>query len=110
MTNVLLVITNCPDAASAERISRALVDNRLAACVNQWPPVVSTYRWQGAVECAQEVPLTIKCSASRYPEVESTIRSLHPYQVPEVVAVPVAAGFGPYLRWIDQETQPPLVA
>ncbi len=110
MQEVLLVLTNCPDAASAERIARALVDNRLAACVNRLPPVASTYRWQGAVECADEVPLLIKCTRERYAQVEEAIRQLHPYQVPEIVAVPIVAGFAPYLRWVDEQTRPPLVA
>jgi len=110
MHEVLLVLTNCPDAASAERIVRALVDNRLAACVNRLPPVASTYRWQGVVETVEEVPLLVKCTRSRYPAVEEAIRQLHPYQVPEIVAVPIVAGFAPYLRWVDEQTRPPLVA
>ncbi|MFN7569854.1 MAG: divalent-cation tolerance protein CutA [Betaproteobacteria bacterium] len=104
MTDVLLVLTNCPDADCAGRIARALVDEGLAACVNRWPPVESVYRWQGAVETATEVPLLIKTSAARYAEVEATIRRLHPYEVPEIVAVPAVAGFAPYLRWVEQET------
>jgi periplasmic divalent cation tolerance protein len=110
MPDVLLVLTNCPDATVAERIARALVENRLAACVNQLPPVTSTYRWQGAVETAEEFTLLIKCTRDRYPAVEEAIRQLHPYQVPEIVALAMVAGFGPYLRWIDEETRPPLVA
>jgi len=107
---VLLVLTNCPDEDSAARIARALVENRLAACVNALPPVESTYRWQGAIEHATEVPLLIKCTRERYPAVEEALRQLHPYTVPEIVAVPVVAGFAPYLRWVDEETTPPLAA
>jgi periplasmic divalent cation tolerance protein len=110
MSYVLLVLTNCPDAASAERIARALVENRLSACVNQLPAVSSTYRWRGAVESAVEVTLLVKCTRARYAAVEEAIRQLHPYELPEVVAVPVVAGFAPYLRWVDDETQPPLAA
>lgn len=110
MPDVLLVLTNCPDAMVADRIARALVENRLAACVNQLPPVNSTFRWQGAIESATEVTLLIKCTRDRYPAVEEAIRQLHPYQVPEIIAVPIAVGFGPYLRWVDEETQPPLIA
>jgi periplasmic divalent cation tolerance protein len=110
MTNVLLVLTNCPDEASAERIARALVDNRLAACVNRMAPADSTFRWQGAVERAREVPVLIKTTRTRYPEVEQTIRALHPYHVPEVIAWPVEQGYGPYLRWVSDETEPPLMA
>mgnify|MGYP001764742969 CR=1 FL=1 len=91
MPDVLLVLTNCPDAMVAERIARALVENRLAACVNRLPPVKSTYRWQGALESATEVTLLIKCTRDRYPAVEEAIRQLHPYQVPEVIAVPIIA-------------------
>jgi periplasmic divalent cation tolerance protein len=107
---VLLVLTNCPDEGVADRIATALVENRLAACVNQLPEVESTYRWQGKVEQAVEVPLLIKCTRERYPAVEEAIRQLHPYTVPEIVAVPVVAGFAPYLRWVDDETRPSLVA
>jgi periplasmic divalent cation tolerance protein len=110
MPEVLVVLTNCPDEEVAERIARALVDNRLAACVNQLAPVNSIYRWRGVVEEAVEIPLLIKCTRERYPAVEETIRQLHPYTVPEIIAVPVVAGFAPYLRWVDDETQPPLAA
>jgi periplasmic divalent cation tolerance protein len=110
MPEVLLVLTNCPDAEAAARIARALVDGRFAACVNQLAPVTSVYRWQGSVETAIEVPLLVKCTRERYPAVEQTIRALHPHALPEIVALPLAAGFGPYLRWVDDETQPPMVA
>jgi periplasmic divalent cation tolerance protein len=107
---VLLVLTNCPDEDAAERIATALVENRLAACVNTLAPVGSTYRWQGKVEQAVEVPLLIKCTRERYAALEEAIRQLHPYTVPEIVAVPVVAGFAPYLRWVADETTPPMVA
>jgi periplasmic divalent cation tolerance protein len=107
---VLLVLTNCPDDETASRIATALVENRLAACVNVLPEVESTYRWQGKVEQAIEVPLLVKCTRERYPAVEEAIRQLHPYTVPEIIAVPVVAGFAPYLRWVADETTPPLTA
>jgi len=88
----------------------ALVENRLAACVNALPEVESTYRWQGKVEQTVEVPLLVKCTRERYAAVEEAIRQLHPYTVPEIIAVPVLAGFAPYLRWVADETTPPLVA
>jgi periplasmic divalent cation tolerance protein len=110
MKDVFLVLTNCPDEASADRIARALVENRCAACVNRLAPVASTYRWQGEIEDALEIPLLIKCTRDRYPAVEEIIRQLHPYTVPEIVAIPVVAGFAPYLRWVDDETQPPMLA
>lgn len=109
-TEVLLVLTNCPDDGTAPRMARALIENRLAACVNELAPVNSTYRWQGAVEEAVEVPLLIKCTRERYAAVEEAIRQLHPYTVPEIVAVPVTIGFAPYLRWVAEETTPPQVA
>ncbi len=109
-TDVLLVLTNCPDDGTASRIARALVENRLAACVNELPPVSSTYRWQGAVDEATEVPLLIKCTRERYAALEEAIRQLHPYTVPEIIATPVLLGFAPYLRWVADETTPPMVA
>jgi len=108
--DLLLVLTNCPDDVTAERIASALVENRLAACVNRFSPVDSVYRWQGRVERATEVPLAIKCTRERYTAVEEAIRQLHPYSVPEIIALPVVAGFAPYLRWVAEETQPPLMA
>lgn len=110
MSETLIVITNCPDEATADRIARSVVEQRLAACVNRLAPVQSTYHWQGVIEEAVEVPLLIKSTRERYPELEAAIRSLHPYSVPEIVAVPVVAGYAPYLRWVDDETQPPMLA
>lgn len=105
MTDALLVFTTCPDEASAERIAETLVAESLAACVSRLAPVVSVYRWQGRIERAVEVPLMIKCTAGRYPAVEAAIRAQHPHEVPEIVAVAVSAGYGPYLRWVAAETQ-----
>jgi periplasmic divalent cation tolerance protein len=108
--NVLIVLTNCPDAEVADRIARTLVEQKLAACVNRLPAVDSVYRWQGAVERAVEVPLLIKTTRERLPEVQEAIRALHPYEVPEIIAIPVVAGLPVYLRWVVDETQPPLLA
>lgn len=110
MQDVLLVLTNCPDAEVARRIAVHLIEQRLAACVNQLAPVQSTYRWQGTVESATEVPLLAKCTRERYPLLEQAIRELHPYTVPEIIAVPVTAGYLPYLRWVADETTAPLTA
>jgi periplasmic divalent cation tolerance protein len=110
MAETLVVMTNCPDPDSAERIARRLVEDRLAACVNRLAPVRSTYRWQGAVEHAEEFPLLIKCTRERYAALEAALREQHPYEVPEIVAMPVVVGWGPYLRWVDNETQPPQLA
>ena len=110
MSEALVVLTNCPDDEVADRIARTLVEGGLAACVNRLAPASSIYRWRGAVERATETPLLIKTTRERYTEVEQAIRALHPYEVPEIVALPIAAGFAPYLRWIFDATQPPLIA
>jgi len=110
MSEALIVLTNCPNADIADRIARTLVESGLAACVNRLAPVDSIYRWQGAVERATETPLLVKTTRARYTEVEQAIRALHPYEVPEIIAVPVAAGFAPYLRWVADATEPPLRA
>ena len=110
MNDVLLVMTNCPDDEVADRIARTLIEQGLAACVNRLAPVASVYRWQGAIERATETPLLIKTTRQRYPEVEQAIRALHPYEVPEIIAFAVERGFAPYLRWVNDEAQPPLLA
>ncbi len=103
---VLLVITNLPDRAAAERIAETLVIQRVAACVNVLPECRSVYRWEGKLEHATEVPLLIKTTRGAYPELEQALRKSHPYELPEIVAVPVAAGLPDYLNWVAQETQP----
>jgi periplasmic divalent cation tolerance protein len=108
--SVLVVLTSCPDVAVADRIARTVVEQRLAACVNRLAPAESVYRWQGAIERATEVPLLIKTTRERYAELERAIRALHPYDVPEIIAMPVSSGLAAYLRWVADETQPPLIA
>lgn len=103
--DVLLVLTTLPDAPTAERIAGELVAARLAACVNVLAPVRSVYRWQGAVETADEVPLLMKTTRERYPALEAALRAAHPYELPEIVALPVAAGLAPYLAWVGEETR-----
>lgn len=104
------MLTNCPDEAAADRIALALVEQGLAACVNRLTPVSSIYRWQGNVERTVEVPLLIKTNRDRYAEVEQAIRHLHPYDIPEIIALPIVAGHAAYLRWIESETVRPLLA
>jgi periplasmic divalent cation tolerance protein len=99
----LLVISNLPDRAAAESLAHALVERRLAACVNILPPCQSVYRWQGAVEQADEVPLLIKTTRARYAELEAALGELHPYSVPEIIALPLAAGLPAYLDWVGAE-------
>jgi periplasmic divalent cation tolerance protein len=105
MDQVLLVMTNLPDMPAAQALAHTLVDQRLAACVNCLPAVKSVYRWQDAIEEADEVTVFIKTVASRYTELEAAIRLSHPYQLPEIVALSVAAGLPPYLDWVVQETK-----
>lgn len=105
MEPALLVITNLADIASAQILARALVEQRLAACVTMLPAVQSIYRWNGAVEQADEVTLLIKTTAARYAELEQAIHALHPFELPEVIALPVSDGSSAYLGWIAQETR-----
>jgi len=97
---VLLCYCTCPDAASAQALARALVDERLAACVNRVPGVRSTYRWQGEVIDDGEELLLIKTTAERLPALKARLPQLHPYEVPELVAVPVVDGHDAYLDWV----------
>lgn len=102
--NALLILTNCPDEDCANAIALALVEERLAACVNILPRVQSVYRWQGAIESATEIPLLIKSTASAYPALEKRLAELHPYELPEIVALPVGQGLPAYLNWLAEET------
>lgn len=106
MSEVLLLLTNLPDEADARALAAHLVEHRLAACVNQLAPCQSIYRWQGQVEHAQEVPLLIKTTRECYAAVEAAVRELHPYAVPELIAVPVEIGLPAYLDWVRQECSP----
>ena len=101
--DVLLVFTNLPDADRAEALARALVEQRLAACVNVLGACRSVYRWQGAVESAEEVPVLIKTTTDAYPRLEAAIRALHGYELPEIVAVRVSAGLPGYLAWVRDQ-------
>ena len=102
MTGHLQVLTTIDSEEAAERISAALVERRLAACVQVVGPISSTYRWQGEVERAREWMCVAKTTAERYPEVEAAIRELHPYDEPEIVATPIVAGSAGYLGWISE--------
>jgi periplasmic divalent cation tolerance protein len=100
----LLVLTNLPDHASAETLAAALVDNRLAACVNILAPCRSVYRWKGTTETADEVPLLIKTTETNYGALEAAICALHPYETPEIIAVPITHGLPDYLAWVAAAT------
>ncbi|MDR1424542.1 MAG: divalent-cation tolerance protein CutA [Azoarcus sp.] len=104
--DILLVFTTLPEAARAHALAEALVDKRLAACVNILAPCASVYRWQGAVERAQETPLVIKTTLARYPALEAFVREAHPYELPELIAVPVTRGLAGYLDWVAASTIP----
>ena len=104
--NPLIVMTNVPDKPLAERIAKALIEARAAACVNILAPCESIYRWQGIIETATEVPLIIKTTDAAYLRVEQILRECHPYAVPEVIAVPIKHGLPAYLAWVATETEP----
>jgi periplasmic divalent cation tolerance protein len=104
-TGYILILSTCPEAGVAGDIAQALVDGKLAACVNIVPGIASRFRWQGRVDQAEEHLLIIKTTRARYPDVEKKIRSMHPYELPEIIAVPVAEGLAEYLDWIAQETK-----
>jgi periplasmic divalent cation tolerance protein len=100
----LLVLTNLPDRAAAESLAEALITERLAACVNILAPCRSVYRWQGSVQHDEEHPLLIKTTEERYAALEQAIRTRHPYELPEIVAVRIERGLAAYLEWLAAET------
>jgi len=105
MPDIILVLTTMPDDDRADTLARTLVEERLAACVNVLPGVCSIYRWKGAVEEASEVMLVAKTRASRAAALAARVRALHPYELPEVLALPVTDGSQAYLRWVVAESR-----
>ena len=105
--NALLVLTNLPDRAAAEKLAEALVQEHVAACVNILAPCRSVYRWQGAVQHDEEHPMLIKTTSESYAALEAAIRARHPYELPEIVAVPIERGLPAYLDWVAAQTSPP---
>lgn len=103
--SALLVLTNLPDRPAAERLAASLVEGRLAACVNILAPCRSVYRWEGSLQREDEHPLLIKTTMERYAELEAAIRAGHPYELPEIIAVPIERGLPGYLAWVDAETR-----
>lgn len=101
---ILLVLTNLPDATSAQLLARQIIESGTAACVNQLASCTSTYRWQDKIETSSEVPLLIKTTTDAYPRLEALILASHPYELPEIIAVPVSVGLPAYLDWVNQET------
>ena len=100
----LLVLTNLPDRAAAESLADALITEQLAACVNILAPCRSVYRWQGSVQHDEEHPMLIKTTEERYAALEQAIRTRHPYELPEIVAVRIERGLDAYLAWLAAET------
>lgn len=105
-TEFQLVLCTCPDQESANRIAERLVGGRLAACVSLLPGLTSVYRWQGAIQCEAEVLLLIKTVAGQFAALSEALRGMHPYEVPEIIALPITAGLTDYLSWIKTCTQP----
>jgi periplasmic divalent cation tolerance protein len=104
--SVLLVLTNLPDRAAAERLGGMLVEKQLAACVNILAPCRSVYRWKGAIQHDEEHPMLIKTTPERYEALQQALREGHPYELPEIIAVPVERGLPAYLQWVSDETRP----
>ena len=100
----ILVISNLPDRERADFLARTLIEQRLAACVNVLAPCTSVYRWEGEVETATDVPVFIKTTRERYAALEAVIRANHPYELPEIIAVPLSAGLPAYLAWVAAES------
>ena len=99
-----VVLMSAPDAKSAERIAEELVDRKLAACVNRVGGVVSHYRWEGELETSKEVLLIAKTRSSLVGDLAACVKTLHPYDVPEIISLPISEGYGPYLNWIGAST------
>jgi periplasmic divalent cation tolerance protein len=100
-SDAILVLTACPDEATAARIARDLVESGLAACVSRLPGAHSTYRWEGRLQDEPEVLLIVKTLATRFEALEMRLKSLHPYEVPEIIALPVVSGSSEYLAWLQ---------
>jgi len=104
-TDFLLVLCTCPTNSAATAIATALLEQRIAACVNQVPGITSMYRWEGRVELDDEVLLLIKTTRQMYSRLEETIGKLHPNELPEIIGVPLSAGSETYLNWIKSATE-----
>ena len=103
----ILILTTLPERAGAEALARDLLAARLAACIQIGAAVESLYHWRGEIETASETPVAIKTRAALYPRVEAAIRQRHPYELPEIVAVPITDGLPGYVDWIAAETAAP---
>lgn len=108
MSELVVILSNAPDQLLAKRIAHMLVEEQLAACVNLGAAGLSMYMWQGRLEGTQEIPLTIKTTRDRVPLVINRIKALHPDEVPEVLVLPVVAGFEAYTEWVRQQATGPV--
>ena len=104
-TKALIVLNTCPGSITAKNIAADLVANKLAACVQVIPGIQSFFRWGGSVDTKEEYLLVIKTTTACYQEVEKSIQALHPYELPEIVAVPISTGLSGYLQWLNDSTQ-----
>lgn len=104
MTTINLILCTCPDRDTAEEIAAKLIESGLAACVNIVPGITSIYRWQGKTEKDPEVLLLIKTASSRLQELQQKLVEMHPYDVPEIIALPIEHGHIPYIEWVEQCT------
>lgn len=106
-SDVVVVLSNAPDMLLAKRIAHMLVEEHLAACVNLGAPVLSMYMWKGELEGTEEIPLVIKTTQAALPAVTARLTELHPYEVPEILVVPVLDGAPSYLNWVREQTSVP---
>lgn len=104
MSDPIVILCTCPDTASAGQLAKTLVSEKLAACVNVLPQVTSYYVWDGQQEEGQEVQLIIKSRRTLYSVLQQRIQELHPYDVPEIIALPIVAGLPTYLQWVQEQT------
>lgn len=104
--NQSVVFCTCPDSESAERLGRMLVEEHLAGCVNVVPGLTSIYMWQGSLRREPECLLLIKTSTDRFEDLQDRLRALHPYELPEIIALPISQGDPDYLAWLTENTRP----
>lgn len=103
-SDYIVVLTNLPDRHTAQAMAQHLLELRLAACVNVLSPCLSIYHWQEKIETAEEVPVLIKSRSSDFDAIEKAIRAKHPYEVPEIISLPITMGYSGYLNWIQTAT------
>ncbi len=101
---IVLVMTSASDLLLAKRIAHLVIEEGLAACIHLGSPVLSVYSWKGDVEGAEEIPMQIKTTWARHEQLVARIKALHPHEVPEIIVLPVIAGYGPYLDWVRETT------